>query len=179
MVAKQRIRMANEKHSKNITQRGNVAKTTVSLTTTVSVEKSLEKWLKWVEMSRIGKTKWSSRVPVNLNRSETGRISLCKSTVAPPREKEITKLIVHVIGDQKDQVRSICWTDWSDGAAHECVHLLKVTTSWSHLNMQKLSWWYKIRHQKSVKTVCVEAREFKGGQAFILVCVVLVTCFNF
>ncbi|KAG7279992.1 hypothetical protein CRUP_034114 [Coryphaenoides rupestris] len=26
MVAKQRIRMANEKHSKNITQRGNVAK---------------------------------------------------------------------------------------------------------------------------------------------------------
>ncbi|XP_064126168.1 stress-associated endoplasmic reticulum protein 2 isoform X2 [Loxodonta africana] len=27
MVAKQRIRMANEKHSKNITQRGNVAKT--------------------------------------------------------------------------------------------------------------------------------------------------------
>lgn len=30
MVAKQRIRMANEKHSKNITQRGNVAKTSVS-----------------------------------------------------------------------------------------------------------------------------------------------------
>lgn len=30
MVAKQRIRMANEKHSKNITQRGNVAKTLVS-----------------------------------------------------------------------------------------------------------------------------------------------------
>ncbi|XP_033895458.1 stress-associated endoplasmic reticulum protein 1 [Acipenser ruthenus] len=30
MVAKQRIRMANEKHSKNITQRGNVAKTTRS-----------------------------------------------------------------------------------------------------------------------------------------------------
>uniref|UniRef100_A0A672K460 Stress-associated endoplasmic reticulum protein n=1 Tax=Sinocyclocheilus grahami TaxID=75366 RepID=A0A672K460_SINGR len=28
MVAKQRIRVANEKHSKNITQRGNVAKTT-------------------------------------------------------------------------------------------------------------------------------------------------------
>ncbi|KAG8586080.1 hypothetical protein GDO81_005241 [Engystomops pustulosus] len=27
MVAKQRIKMANEKHSKNITQRGNVAKT--------------------------------------------------------------------------------------------------------------------------------------------------------
>ncbi|XP_036611630.1 stress-associated endoplasmic reticulum protein 2 [Trichosurus vulpecula] len=27
MVAKQRIRMANKKHSKNITQRGNVAKT--------------------------------------------------------------------------------------------------------------------------------------------------------
>ncbi|CAB1418913.1 unnamed protein product [Pleuronectes platessa] len=36
MVAKQRIRMANEKHSKNITQRGNVAKTLVrrSLTAT-------------------------------------------------------------------------------------------------------------------------------------------------
>ncbi|KAL7399681.1 hypothetical protein ABVT39_000234 [Epinephelus coioides] len=33
MVAKQRIRMANEKHSKNITLRGNVAKSTVSLTT--------------------------------------------------------------------------------------------------------------------------------------------------
>uniref|UniRef100_A0A2K5LS03 Stress-associated endoplasmic reticulum protein n=3 Tax=Cercopithecinae TaxID=9528 RepID=A0A2K5LS03_CERAT len=30
MVAKQRIRMANEKHSKNITQRGNVAKTSRS-----------------------------------------------------------------------------------------------------------------------------------------------------
>lgn len=30
MVAKQRIRMANEKHSKNITQRGNVSKSTVS-----------------------------------------------------------------------------------------------------------------------------------------------------
>ena len=29
MVAKQRIRMANEKHSKNITQRGNVAKSSV------------------------------------------------------------------------------------------------------------------------------------------------------
>ncbi|XP_072318459.1 stress-associated endoplasmic reticulum protein 1 [Eucyclogobius newberryi] len=28
MVAKQRIRMANEKHSKNITQRGNVTKST-------------------------------------------------------------------------------------------------------------------------------------------------------
>lgn len=28
-MAKQRIRMANEKHSKNITQRGNVAKTLV------------------------------------------------------------------------------------------------------------------------------------------------------
>lgn len=40
MVAKQRIRMANEKHSKNITQRGNVAKSTVSLTTaTVRREK--------------------------------------------------------------------------------------------------------------------------------------------
>uniref|UniRef100_A0AAQ6IQG8 Stress-associated endoplasmic reticulum protein n=1 Tax=Anabas testudineus TaxID=64144 RepID=A0AAQ6IQG8_ANATE len=31
MVAKQRIRMANEKHSKNITQRGNVAKSTRNL----------------------------------------------------------------------------------------------------------------------------------------------------
>ncbi|KAG7257889.1 hypothetical protein CRUP_007040, partial [Coryphaenoides rupestris] len=31
MVAKQRIRMANEKHSKNITLRGNVAKSTRSL----------------------------------------------------------------------------------------------------------------------------------------------------
>jgi len=30
MVAKQRIRMANEKHSKNITQRGNVVKSTRS-----------------------------------------------------------------------------------------------------------------------------------------------------
>ncbi len=30
MVAKQRIRMANEKHSKNITQRGNVSKSTVN-----------------------------------------------------------------------------------------------------------------------------------------------------
>ena len=29
MVAKQRMRLANEKHSKNITQRGNVSKTTV------------------------------------------------------------------------------------------------------------------------------------------------------
>uniref|UniRef100_UPI00358ED911 stress-associated endoplasmic reticulum protein 2 n=1 Tax=Myxine glutinosa TaxID=7769 RepID=UPI00358ED911 len=28
MVAKQRMRVANEKHSKNITQRGNVSKTT-------------------------------------------------------------------------------------------------------------------------------------------------------
>lgn len=37
MVAKQRIRMANEKHSKNITQRGNVAKTLVSLNSGGSV----------------------------------------------------------------------------------------------------------------------------------------------
>lgn len=37
MVAKQRIRMANEKHSKNITQRGNVAKTLVSLNNDGSV----------------------------------------------------------------------------------------------------------------------------------------------
>lgn len=43
MVAKQRIRMANEKHSKNITQRGNVAKSTVSSTTAaVSVEKKMK-----------------------------------------------------------------------------------------------------------------------------------------
>uniref|UniRef100_A0A6I8S7A1 Stress-associated endoplasmic reticulum protein n=3 Tax=Xenopus tropicalis TaxID=8364 RepID=A0A6I8S7A1_XENTR len=32
MVAKQRIRMANEKHSKNITQRGNVAKSSRNVT---------------------------------------------------------------------------------------------------------------------------------------------------
>ncbi|TWW76659.1 Stress-associated endoplasmic reticulum protein 1 [Takifugu flavidus] len=41
MVAKQRIRMANEKHSKNITQRGNVAKTTRSL----SEDKGVGPWL--------------------------------------------------------------------------------------------------------------------------------------
>lgn len=47
MVAKQRIRMANEKHSKNITQRGNVAKSTVSLSTAAaSVKKNRRKWLK-------------------------------------------------------------------------------------------------------------------------------------
>uniref|UniRef100_A0AAZ1X3I7 Stress-associated endoplasmic reticulum protein n=1 Tax=Oreochromis aureus TaxID=47969 RepID=A0AAZ1X3I7_OREAU len=40
MVAKQRIRMANEKHSKNITQRGNVAKTTV-----MSPQESVGPWL--------------------------------------------------------------------------------------------------------------------------------------
>lgn len=40
MVAKQRIRMANEKHSKNITQRGNVAKTLVSLNSDGSVTAS-------------------------------------------------------------------------------------------------------------------------------------------
>lgn len=37
MVAKQRIRMANEKHSKNITQRGNVAKTSVRKSSLYSV----------------------------------------------------------------------------------------------------------------------------------------------
>ncbi|KTG02457.1 hypothetical protein cypCar_00008997 [Cyprinus carpio] len=37
MVAKQRIRMANEKHSKNITQRGNVAKTLVRPSSVVSM----------------------------------------------------------------------------------------------------------------------------------------------
>ncbi|XP_042195318.1 stress-associated endoplasmic reticulum protein 1 isoform X2 [Callorhinchus milii] len=31
MVAKQRIRMANEKHSKNITQRGNVPKSSAAI----------------------------------------------------------------------------------------------------------------------------------------------------
>ncbi|XP_063772113.1 stress-associated endoplasmic reticulum protein 1 [Mixophyes fleayi] len=42
MVAKQRIRMANEKHSKNITQRGNVAKTTRSA---VDEKSSVGPWL--------------------------------------------------------------------------------------------------------------------------------------
>ncbi|XP_037534323.1 stress-associated endoplasmic reticulum protein 1 isoform X1 [Nematolebias whitei] len=41
MVAKQRIRMANEKHSKNITQRGNVAKTAKNLVE----EKGVGPWL--------------------------------------------------------------------------------------------------------------------------------------
>ncbi|KAI3353992.1 hypothetical protein L3Q82_018546 [Scortum barcoo] len=41
MVAKQRIRMANEKHSKNITQRGNVAKSTRN----ISEEKGVGPWL--------------------------------------------------------------------------------------------------------------------------------------
>uniref|UniRef100_A0A667X8Y0 Stress-associated endoplasmic reticulum protein n=1 Tax=Myripristis murdjan TaxID=586833 RepID=A0A667X8Y0_9TELE len=41
MVAKQRIRMANEKHSKNITQRGNVAKSTRNL----GDEKGVGPWL--------------------------------------------------------------------------------------------------------------------------------------
>eukprot|EP00064_Thunnus_orientalis_P019453 superscaffoldBa00004874_g19571 len=41
MVAKQRIRMANEKHSKNITQRGNVAKSTRN----VMEEKGVGPWL--------------------------------------------------------------------------------------------------------------------------------------
>uniref|UniRef100_A0A4W3GRV9 Stress-associated endoplasmic reticulum protein n=1 Tax=Callorhinchus milii TaxID=7868 RepID=A0A4W3GRV9_CALMI len=39
MVAKQRIRMANEKHSKNITQRGNVARSTVSLSLSVCLSR--------------------------------------------------------------------------------------------------------------------------------------------
>lgn len=43
MVAKQRIRMANEKHSKNITQRGNVAKSTVSLITRKALLKKKKK----------------------------------------------------------------------------------------------------------------------------------------
>uniref|UniRef100_A0A3B4ZJL9 Stress-associated endoplasmic reticulum protein n=1 Tax=Stegastes partitus TaxID=144197 RepID=A0A3B4ZJL9_9TELE len=41
MVAKQRIRMANEKHSKNITQRGNVAKSTRNMTE----DKGVGPWL--------------------------------------------------------------------------------------------------------------------------------------
>ncbi|XP_061828453.1 stress-associated endoplasmic reticulum protein 1 [Nerophis lumbriciformis] len=41
MVAKQRIRMANEKHSKNITQRGNVAKSNRNLTE----DKGVGPWL--------------------------------------------------------------------------------------------------------------------------------------
>ncbi|GCB61469.1 hypothetical protein scyTo_0004099 [Scyliorhinus torazame] len=42
MVAKQRIRMANEKHSKNITQRGNVPK---SSKTTPDEKSSVGPWL--------------------------------------------------------------------------------------------------------------------------------------
>ncbi|KAL6104878.1 stress-associated endoplasmic reticulum protein 1 [Spinachia spinachia] len=41
MVAKQRIRMANEKHSKNITLRGNVTKSTRSVTE----DKGVGPWL--------------------------------------------------------------------------------------------------------------------------------------
>ncbi|KAM6931948.1 stress-associated endoplasmic reticulum protein 1 [Anarhichas minor] len=41
MVAKQRIRMANEKHSKNITLRGNVAKSVRSVTE----DKGVGPWL--------------------------------------------------------------------------------------------------------------------------------------
>ncbi|XP_068440620.1 stress-associated endoplasmic reticulum protein 1 [Clinocottus analis] len=41
MVAKQRIRMANEKHSKNITLRGNVAKSNRSITE----DKGVGPWL--------------------------------------------------------------------------------------------------------------------------------------
>uniref|UniRef100_A0A4W6BQY5 Stress-associated endoplasmic reticulum protein n=1 Tax=Lates calcarifer TaxID=8187 RepID=A0A4W6BQY5_LATCA len=41
MVAKQRIRMANEKHSKNITQRGNVARSTRNM----SEDKGVGPWL--------------------------------------------------------------------------------------------------------------------------------------
>lgn len=37
MVAKQRIRMANEKHSKNITLRGNVSKSTVTTAFTIAI----------------------------------------------------------------------------------------------------------------------------------------------
>ncbi|XP_028833524.1 stress-associated endoplasmic reticulum protein 1-like [Denticeps clupeoides] len=42
MVAKQRIRMANEKHSKNITQRGNVSK---SARTTSDDKVAVGPWL--------------------------------------------------------------------------------------------------------------------------------------
>ncbi|XP_059849031.1 stress-associated endoplasmic reticulum protein 1 isoform X2 [Hypanus sabinus] len=42
MVAKQRIRMANEKHSKNITQRGNVPKSSKS---TPDEKSSVGPWL--------------------------------------------------------------------------------------------------------------------------------------
>jgi len=41
MVAKQRIRMANEKHSKNITQRGNVTRST----RTLGDDKGVGPWL--------------------------------------------------------------------------------------------------------------------------------------
>ncbi|XP_034021349.1 stress-associated endoplasmic reticulum protein 1 [Thalassophryne amazonica] len=41
MVAKQRIRMANEKHSKNITQRGNVVKSSRS----IAEDKGVGPWL--------------------------------------------------------------------------------------------------------------------------------------
>ncbi|XP_029373444.1 stress-associated endoplasmic reticulum protein 1 [Echeneis naucrates] len=41
MVAKQRIRMANEKHSKNITQRGNVSRST----RTLGEDKGVGPWL--------------------------------------------------------------------------------------------------------------------------------------
>ncbi|KAG7225952.1 hypothetical protein INR49_018553 [Caranx melampygus] len=41
MVAKQRIRMANEKHSKNITQRGNVVRSTRNM----GEDKGVGPWL--------------------------------------------------------------------------------------------------------------------------------------
>lgn len=45
MVAKQRIRMANEKHSKNITQRGNVKSTVWRLLTIFNSVTAEEKWI--------------------------------------------------------------------------------------------------------------------------------------
>uniref|UniRef100_A0A4W3I9L2 Stress-associated endoplasmic reticulum protein n=1 Tax=Callorhinchus milii TaxID=7868 RepID=A0A4W3I9L2_CALMI len=42
MVAKQRIRMANEKHSKNITQRGNVPKSSKAA---IDEKSSVGPWL--------------------------------------------------------------------------------------------------------------------------------------
>uniref|UniRef100_A0A3B3HRQ9 Stress-associated endoplasmic reticulum protein n=1 Tax=Oryzias latipes TaxID=8090 RepID=A0A3B3HRQ9_ORYLA len=51
MVAKQRIRMANEKHSKNITQRGNVAKTLFQCKHGVKKKASAELSLRTAVMS--------------------------------------------------------------------------------------------------------------------------------
>lgn len=90
MVAKQRIRMANEKHSKNITQRGNVAKSTVSpellspncvklrQTTpknTVKVrQNSVKLGQKWSEGSSSGGSGGSSGPPVLQLRGSHGHV---------------------------------------------------------------------------------------------------------